>query len=66
MPRTGVAVSDHGKSVTYEGVLLYDVLLMATRCRPRKGRSALWCRTRKKERARFACPERIEVIRLRP
>ena len=29
MPRTTVAVSDHGKSVTYEGVLLYDVLLKA-------------------------------------
>ena len=29
MPRTIVAVSDHGKSVTYEGVLLYDVLLKA-------------------------------------
>jgi|SRR5579862_1940190 len=29
MPRATVAVTDHGKSVTYEGVLLYDVLLKA-------------------------------------
>ncbi len=29
MPRTTVAVTDHGKSVTYEGVLLYEVLLKA-------------------------------------
>jgi DMSO/TMAO reductase YedYZ molybdopterin-dependent catalytic subunit len=29
MPRTTAAVTDHGKTVTYEGVLLYNVLLKA-------------------------------------
>jgi len=29
MPRTSVAVDDHGTSITYQGVLLYDVLKRA-------------------------------------